>query len=64
MFKQVKLLFLYTETPLHVGSGSSLGTVDLPIQRFNLLVLKANFAVLLIATIIMMMKQKNNGERS
>ncbi|SRR5579883_701790 len=33
MFKQVKLLFLYTETPLHVGSGSSLGTVDLPIQR-------------------------------
>ena len=33
MFKQTKLLFLYTETPLHVGSGSSLGTVDLPIQR-------------------------------
>lgn len=33
MFKQVKLFFLYTETPLHVGSGSSLGTVDLPIQR-------------------------------
>ena len=33
MFKRVKLLFLYTETPLHVGSGSSLGTVDLPIQR-------------------------------
>jgi CRISPR-associated protein Cmr4 len=33
MFKQIKLLFLYTETPLHVGSGSSLGTVDLPIQR-------------------------------
>lgn len=33
MFKKSKLLFLYTETPLHVGSGSSLGTVDLPIQR-------------------------------
>ncbi|MGC1246156.1 MAG: type III-B CRISPR module RAMP protein Cmr4 [Spirulinaceae cyanobacterium] len=33
MFKQARLLFLYTETPLHVGSGSSLGTVDLPIQR-------------------------------
>jgi CRISPR-associated protein Cmr4 len=33
MFKQAKLLFLYTETPLHVGSGSSLSTVDLPIQR-------------------------------
>lgn len=33
MFQSVKLLFLYTETPLHVGSGSSLGTVDLPIQR-------------------------------
>jgi len=33
MFKETKLLFLYTETPLHVGSGSSLGVVDLPIQR-------------------------------
>lgn len=33
MFKSAKLLFLYTETPLHVGSGTSLGTVDLPIQR-------------------------------
>jgi len=33
MFKAIKLLFLYTETPLHVGSGSSLGVVDLPIQR-------------------------------
>jgi CRISPR-associated protein Cmr4 len=26
-------LFLYAETPVHVGSGSSLGAVDLPIQR-------------------------------
>lgn len=33
MFKAVIILFLYTETPLHVGSGNSLGTVDLPIQR-------------------------------
>lgn len=33
MFKKANLLFIYTETPLHVGSGSSLGTVDLPIQR-------------------------------
>ncbi|MBE9166323.1 type III-B CRISPR module RAMP protein Cmr4 [Pleurocapsales cyanobacterium LEGE 06147] len=33
MFKAAKILFLYGETPLHVGSGSSLGTVDLPIQR-------------------------------
>ncbi|MGQ0794195.1 MAG: type III-B CRISPR module RAMP protein Cmr4 [Deltaproteobacteria bacterium] len=33
MFKKTKVLFLYTETPLHVGSGSSLGVVDLPIQR-------------------------------
>jgi len=32
MFKESKLLFLYTETPLHVGSGNSLGVVDLPIQ--------------------------------
>lgn len=26
-------LFLYAESPLHVGSGGSLGAVDLPIQR-------------------------------
>lgn len=33
MFKKAKLMFLYTETSLHCGSGTSLGTVDLPIQR-------------------------------
>ena len=27
------MLFLYCEAPLHAGSGSSLGIVDLPIQR-------------------------------
>jgi len=27
------MLYLYVETPLHAGSGSSLGLVDLPIQR-------------------------------
>lgn len=30
---QKKLLFIYTETPLHAGSGRNLGYVDLPIQR-------------------------------
>jgi CRISPR-associated protein Cmr4 len=33
MFDKAALLFLYTETPLHAGSGTSLGIVDLPIQR-------------------------------
>jgi len=33
MFKSVGALFLYTETPLHVGSGTSFGVADLPIQR-------------------------------
>ena len=33
MFKQAKPLFLIVETPLHAGSGSDLGIVDLPIQR-------------------------------
>jgi len=33
MFLAGRLLFLYAETPLHVGSGSGLGAVDLPIQR-------------------------------
>jgi len=28
-----KTLFIYTETPLHAGSGVGLGSVDLPIQR-------------------------------
>ncbi len=33
MFKNAKVMFIYTETSLHCGSGSSLGVVDLPIQR-------------------------------
>jgi CRISPR-associated protein Cmr4 len=33
MFQQTKTLFLVCETPLHAGSGDSLGIVDLPIQR-------------------------------
>ena len=33
MFKKAGVLFLYTETPLHPGSGTSVGAVDLPIQR-------------------------------
>jgi CRISPR-associated protein Cmr4 len=28
-----RLLFIYTETPLHAGTGRGLGAVDLPIQR-------------------------------
>ena len=33
MFKKVKPFFLTVETPLHAGSGTDLGVVDLPIQR-------------------------------
>lgn len=33
MFKKTDMMFLYTETSLHAGSGTSLGVVDLPIQR-------------------------------
>lgn len=33
MFLMSRMLFIYTETPLHAGSGSGLGAVDLPIQR-------------------------------
>jgi CRISPR-associated protein Cmr4 len=33
MFQKSKALFLICETPLHAGSGDSLGIVDLPIQR-------------------------------
>lgn len=33
MFKKAGVLFLYTETPLHPGTGASVGAVDLPIQR-------------------------------
>ena len=33
MFKEANIMFIYTETSLHCGSGSSLGIVDLPIQR-------------------------------
>lgn len=33
MYRLVRPLFLICETPLHAGSGSDLGIVDLPIQR-------------------------------
>ncbi len=33
MYQIAKPLFLYCETPLHAGSGSELGVIDLPIQR-------------------------------
>jgi len=33
MFKIANAMFLYTETSFHCGSGTSLGVIDLPIQR-------------------------------
>lgn len=33
MYKETKTLFMICETPLHAGSGDSLGIVDMPIQR-------------------------------
>lgn len=33
MFKEKTTIFFYTEWPVHAGSGSSVGVVDLPIQR-------------------------------
>ena len=33
MFKDASLLFLHAETGMHVGSGQSLGVIDLAIQR-------------------------------
>lgn len=33
MTKQARTLFLYCEENVHVGAGSSTGTIDLPIQR-------------------------------
>lgn len=33
MFTKAMIMFLYTESPLHVGSGRDMGVVDLPIQR-------------------------------
>lgn len=33
MFKMAKSFFIIVQTPLHAGSGSSLGIVDQPIQR-------------------------------
>ena len=33
MYKLAKPLFMLCETPLHAGSGSDLGVIDLPIQR-------------------------------
>jgi CRISPR-associated protein Cmr4 len=33
MFEKATMLFLYCETPVHAGTGTSLSIVDLPIQR-------------------------------
>ncbi len=33
MYKLAKPLFIHSQSPMHVGSGSDLGLVDLPIQR-------------------------------
>ncbi len=33
MFEKAGIFFLYAETPVHAGTGTSLGIVDLPIQR-------------------------------
>jgi CRISPR-associated protein Cmr4 len=33
MYQKAKTLFMICETPLHAGSGDSLGIVDMPIQR-------------------------------
>ncbi|MCZ7571784.1 MAG: type III-B CRISPR module RAMP protein Cmr4 [Ardenticatenaceae bacterium] len=33
MFDAARFMFIYVETPLHAGTGRSLGAVDLPIQR-------------------------------
>jgi len=33
MYRKANLLFLMNQTPLHAGSGDSLGIVDMPIQR-------------------------------
>lgn len=33
MFKRALPLFMLSETPIHVGSGTDLGVIDLPIQR-------------------------------
>ena len=33
MITATTMLYLYVETPLHVGMGSGLSSIDLPIQR-------------------------------
>lgn len=36
MFDASQLMFMYVETPLHAGTGRSMGVVDLPLQRERL----------------------------
>jgi len=33
MFERALIMYIYAETPIHPGSGTTLGAVDLPIQR-------------------------------
>ncbi len=33
MFEKALIMYIYAETPIHPGSGTALGAIDLPIQR-------------------------------
>jgi len=33
MFEKALIMYIYAETPIHPGSGATLGAIDLPIQR-------------------------------
>jgi CRISPR-associated protein Cmr4 len=60
------MLFLYCETPVHAGSGSSLSIVDLPIQReriTNLPIVQASsLKGVLRAEVERILKQRNDSQ--
>lgn len=66
MFEKAAMLFLYCETPVHAGSGSSLSIVDLPIQReriTNLPIVQASsLKGVLRAEVERILKQRNDSQ--
>lgn len=65
MFEKAAMLFLYCETPVHAGSGSSLSIVDLPIQReriTNLPIVQASSLKGVLRTEVERLKGKDIAE--
>ncbi len=66
MFEKAAMLFLYCETPVHAGTGTSLSIVDLPIQRERItglpIVQASSLKGVLRAETLLLLKQRQDPQ--